>query len=130
MHPRTPFAAAADTVVVVAFVAIGRRNHDEGEALAGVAETAAPFLIALAGAWLLYKVSGDRVWDRPTDVATGLAVWPFTVVVGMLLRRFVFNEGTAPSFVVVATVFLGVFLVGWRAVAGVLAGRTRNAASH
>ena len=31
MHPRTPVAAAIDTAIVVAFVSIGRRNHDEDE---------------------------------------------------------------------------------------------------
>ena len=48
MHPRTPLAAALDTAVVVAFVAIGRRNHDEDEAISGLVETAAPFLIDFA----------------------------------------------------------------------------------
>jgi hypothetical protein len=32
----------------------------------------------------------------------------------MVVRRLVFDDGTAAAFVVVATVFLGVFLVGWR----------------
>ena len=39
-----------------------------------------------------------------------------TVVLGMLLRR-VLGEGTALSFVVVATTVLAVLLLGWRLVA-------------
>ena len=41
------------------------------------------------------------------------------VVIGMLLRRLV-GEGTAPSFVVVATTVLAVLLLGWRLVARLL----------
>ena len=48
---------------------------------------------------------------------SGLTVWVVTVVVGLLLRRFVFDRGTAIAFVIVTTVTLGVLLVGWRAVA-------------
>jgi len=131
MHPRTPLAAALDTVVVVTFVAIGRRNHEEADGFLDVARTAAPFLIALGGAWLLLKIGDDRVWDRPTEWSTGLAVWPFTVVVGMLLRHFVFGDSTAASFIIVATVFLGTFLVGWRAIATAIAKRSHTApATH
>ncbi|WP_395154570.1 DUF3054 domain-containing protein [Ilumatobacter sp.] len=111
MHPRTQIAAALDAAVVVTFVAIGRRNHEEGEALAGVAQTAAPFMIALAVAWIAW-----RVWAQPTGVVTGVKVWLTTVALGMVLRNLVFNNGTATSFMIVATVFLGTFLIGWRAV--------------
>jgi carbon starvation protein CstA len=126
MERRVAIAAGIDTAVVVAFVAIGRRNHDEGEAIAGIAETAAPFLIALLVAWVLLRVRGTAVWSDPWPVLTGAVVWVCTVVVGMLLRRFVFDDGTATSFIIVATIFLGTFLVGWRATAAaLLARRTR-----
>jgi hypothetical protein len=125
MHPRTPLAAALDTAIVVAFVAIGRRNHDEDEAISGLVETAAPFLIALAVAWAIWQV-----WLQPDGVTTGLRVWLTTLGLGMVLRNLVFDDGTATSFVIVASVFLGTFLVGWRAVAAALASRARNATSH
>jgi uncharacterized membrane protein required for colicin V production len=32
----------------------------------------------------------------------------------MLLRNLLFDDGTATAFVIVATLFLGVFIVGWR----------------
>jgi hypothetical protein len=121
MHPRTPLAAALDTAVVVAFVAIGRRNHDEDEAISGIVETAAPFLIALAVAWVIW-----RVWLQPDDVITGVRVWLTTLGLGMVLRNLVFDDGTATSFVIVASVFLGTFLVGWRAVATALSNRASN----
>ena len=118
---RLAVAVGLDTFVVILFVAIGRRNHDEGSALTEVLETGAPFLIGLAVAWLV-----TRAWRRPTAILTGVAIWPVTVLVGMIARRFLFDRGTATSFVVVATVFLGVFLVGWRVAAGAIESRRRN----
>ncbi|MEL6891216.1 MAG: DUF3054 domain-containing protein [Actinomycetota bacterium] len=118
MARNVPVAAALDTAIVVAFVAIGRRNHDRDEAVSGLVGTAAPFLIGLAVAWLAW-----RVWQRPVSLPNGVAVWATTLAIGMLLRGLVFDDGTAASFVVVAATFLGVFLVGWRAVATRLDGR-------
>ncbi len=104
-----PVAVGLDTFMVVLFVAIGRRTHDESGAFTAVVETALPFLIGLATAWLIV-----RAWRRPTHLLTGLAVWPIVVLLGMVVRQQVFDEGTATSFVVVATLFLGASIVGWR----------------
>lgn len=101
-----------DVVCVLVFVAIGRRNHDEGTAIGGVFSVAAPFLIALAVAW-----AGSRAWRTPQSLRTGVAVWATTVVVGLALRRLVFDHGIATPFVIVATLFLGFELLGWRAIA-------------
>ena len=101
-----------DLIVIVTFVAIGRNNHDENPGIGGLVETAAPFVIGLAVAWL-----AGRAWKQPFSVPTGLVVWVGTVAIGMACRRAFFDEGTAFSFVVVASVFLGCFLNGWRAVA-------------
>lgn len=105
-------AAALDTAVVVAFVAIGRRNHEEDPALTGLLFTLAPFLIGLAVGWV-----AARAWQRPWALVTGASVWAATIGIGMLLRRFAFDRGTALSFVIVATLFTGVFLLGWRLLA-------------
>jgi hypothetical protein len=118
MQNRLPIAAGLDVFVVVAFVAIGRRNHDENPGIAGLVDTAAPFLLGLAIAWLV-----ARAWREPWSWQTGLIVWIGTVAAGMALRKFAFDEGTALSFVIVATVFLGTFLNGWRAVARMLSAR-------
>jgi peptidoglycan/LPS O-acetylase OafA/YrhL len=109
-------AVVVDVVVVLLFVVIGRRNHDEADALRATAETAAPFLVGLAAAWF-----AARAWRRPMRLATGLVVWPITVLAGMVVRRAVFGDGTAPAFVIVATLFLGAGFVGWRVVAGLSA---------
>ena len=94
---------------MVLFVAIGRRNHDESTAIDGIATVAAPFLIALAVAWL-----SSRAWRTPGSMRTSLIVWLVTVFGGLELRHFVFDRGTAMPFVVVATLVLGVLIVGGR----------------
>jgi len=114
-------AAVIDIVSVLAFVAIGRRNHDEGTAIIPVFSVAAPFLIALAAAW-----AGGRAWRAPQSLRTGVAVWVPTVVVGLALRRLVFDHGIATPFVIVATLFLGFALLGWRLVASRLGPRIAN----
>ncbi len=111
------WSLAADVVGIIVFVTIGRRNHDEGVAPAGVIETAAPFVIAALVGWLL-----ARAWKSPIAVGTGAIIWVTTVALGMVLRKFVFDDGTATAFVIVATVFTGAVLNGWR-----LAVRTRQA---
>jgi len=108
---RLALAAGLDTGVVVLFVAIGQREHDQDTAINELIETSAPFLIALAIAWLAL-----RVWKNPTTWRTGVGVWAIVLVVGMLLRNLVFDDGTATSFILVAAGFLGFFLVGWRLV--------------
>ena len=94
---------------MVLFVAIGRRNHDESTAIDGIATVAAPFLIALAVAWL-----SSRAWRTPGSMRTSLIVWLVTVFGGLELRHFVFDRGTATPFVIVATLVLGVLIIGGR----------------
>jgi len=106
---RVAIAAAADIVCILVFVAIGRSNHKEGETVDGVFTVAAPFLIGLVVGWIV-----ARAWTRPMQVDAAFIIWPVTVAVGMVLRHFVFDRGTALPFIIVATIFTGVFLVGWR----------------
>jgi hypothetical protein len=109
---RPLIAVLADIVCVIVFCAIGRRSHAEGLTVAGVAQTAWPFLTGAALGWLLI-----RGWRRPfTVIPTGVTVWVCTVVGGMLLRKAT-SEGVSTSFVAVASVSTAVLLLGWRAAA-------------
>jgi peptidoglycan/LPS O-acetylase OafA/YrhL len=109
MRRSSVLAALADLVGVLLFCAVGRRSHAEGLTVAGVAETAWPFLVGAAVGWLL-----SRAWRRPTAVVpTGVAVWVCTVAVGMLLRKTT-SAGVAFSFVIVASAATAVLLLGWR----------------
>jgi len=113
---------AADLILVVVFAAIGRASHDE-PVLSGLWTTSWPFLVALAAGWLV-----TVAWKAPTaPVRTGLGVWAITVVGGMLLRA-ASGQGVAAAFVVVASITLLVFLVGWRVVVALVTRRARAAA--
>ncbi|CAM3253094.1 DUF3054 domain-containing protein [Mycobacterium colombiense] len=115
-----PAWLAVDVIGVLVFCAVGRRSHDEGLNVTGIAVTAWPFLTGTVVGWLI-----SRGWRRPTAVApTGVIVWLSTVVVGMLLRKAT-SAGVAASFVVVATTVTALLLLGWRVAAG-LALRRRS----
>src|ERR1700752_3980799 len=101
-------ALFADVVCVIVFCTIGRRSHAEGLTVAGIAQTAWPFLAGTGVGWLL--IGG---WRRPfTVVPTGVVVWVCTVAVGMVLRK-VTSAGVSASFVVVASLSTAVLLLGW-----------------
>jgi hypothetical protein len=105
-------AAVIDILSILVFVMLGRKSHHEdGSFLSATLKVAAPFLIALAVGWVV-----ARAWKAPTSFATGITIWLVTIVGGMLLRHFVFSKSTATAFIVVASTFTLVFLVGWRMV--------------
>ena len=111
-------ALAADAVLVAVFAAIGRASHGE-HPIAGLWTTAWPFLAALALGWIV-----SLAWRAPLrPVRTGVPVWLVTVAGGMLLRA-ASGQGTALPFIIVATVVVGLFLVGWRVVATLIARRS------
>jgi Protein of unknown function (DUF3054) len=110
---RAVTGAGLDLCCVAAFVVIGRASHAEGETLAGLARTSWPFLAGLAAGWL-----ATRAWRRPGAlVRSGVGVWLATVALGMVLR-VVSGQGIAVAFVFVALAFLGLFMLGWRLLAG------------
>lgn len=103
-------AAVIDVVLVIGFTVVGRASHDEGPA--GLLITAWPFIGGLAIGWLLM-----RAWRHPRRIVwTGIGIWIATVAGGMLLR-VISGQGTAIAFIIVATLVVGVALIGWRAIA-------------
>lgn len=110
--------ASIDAGLALVFALIGRASHGEG--LLGVLTTWWPFVGGLAIGWLVL-----RAWRSPRRIVwTGIGVWLCTVAGGMLLR-LASGQGVQPSFIVVATIVLGLFLLGWRAIA-LLAPRLRR----
>ncbi|MEW1811574.1 DUF3054 domain-containing protein [Pseudarthrobacter phenanthrenivorans] len=102
-------AAAADAVLILAFAAIGRDAHHREEPVLGVLLTAWPFLTGAVAGWLV-----ARVWRSPLSVIrAGIPVWLGTLVGGMLLRALT-NQTVVLPFVIVATLALAVFLIGYR----------------
>lgn len=104
-------ALSIDAAAIVVFVTGGRETHEETDGVLDALGVAAPFFIGLlVGAAL---IALGRIWAL--SLWGGLVSAASTVVVGMLLRHFAWDRGTATSFIVVASLVLGVAMLGWRA---------------
>ncbi len=114
--------AAADLAVLVVFVVIGRRSHHEDAGVVGFLRVWWPFVVGLAVAWLVSGlVRSPLAWGR------AVVAWLLTVAVGMTLRIVVEGRDLSVAFTIVSLVFVGVGMLGWRAV--VRAVQTRRARS-
>lgn len=114
-------ALLLDVVLVLAFAALGRASHAEDPL--GALVTAWPFLVALAAGWAI-----ARAWRAPSALwPVGVVVWVTTTALGLALRG-VTGGGLSGAFPIVATVTLAVFLLGWRAIAALVARSRRTSA--
>jgi peptidoglycan/LPS O-acetylase OafA/YrhL len=105
-------ATLVDAGCVVAFVALGRHTHHDGDSAAGIWHTAWPFLAGLAAGLIVV-----RYWRRPAAVwPAGLGAWLGAAAAGMAIRVAA-GQGTAVAFIAVALAFLGLLLLGWRCMA-------------
>ncbi len=108
-------------VITLVFVLIGRGTHNADPTVIGLLIAWWPFLAALGLGWLV-----TLAWRRPFGpVWPGLGLWAITVAGGMLFRTLS-GQGTALAFVIVATVTLGILLVGWRGIAVLVRRRTSS----
>lgn len=115
------YAFAADVILVLVFAISGRSSHAEALSPGGVLTTAWPFLAALALGWL-----ASRSWRAPLLLwPHGISVWAITVIGGMALR-IASGETAAAPFILVATIVLGIFLLGHRLLAGLVLRRGRK----
>ncbi len=112
-----------DVVWLLVFAALGREQHADSSTLVGIGEVAWPFV---AGYVITAIVVGLR--RAPRSLSRGAIVWLGTIAVAMALRT-VLKGGLPPlSFIVVATTFIGVGLLGWRVAALVIARRRARTA--
>ena len=119
----TVLSFVIDALLVLVFVLIGRATHDD-DPLLGALVTYWPFFVALVIGWVV-----ARAWNNPFAVLrSGVPIWVATVALGMLLR-VLSGQGVQVSFVIVTSVVLGVFLLGWRGIAAAVGARRRARAS-
>lgn len=107
---------AVDVILVAVFCVIGRLSHAEGifSDVPRFLITLWPFLVAVVAAhivMLIRRTPADRMLP-------GVVIWAVTVVVGLVLRGLS-GQGTAIAFMIVATLTLALFLLGWRAVVAI-----------
>lgn len=111
--PKVLPAVVVDVVAIVLFAITGRSSHAEANSLTGVLHTAWPFLAAALTAHVVLHLLGTP-WRDHMAVRSGLLVWVITVPVGLGLRLLAGDTAAWP-FMIVATLVLGLLLVGWRA---------------
>ena len=97
---------AIDLLLVGVFAVIGRLSHYGTLTATGWWTIAWPFLVGTLVAWAVLVLTRRT----PAAIGSGLVIWAGALVVGMLLRQ-ASGQGTAPAFVVVATLVLGALLV-------------------
>ena len=114
---------AADVVLVLLFAASGRRTHEHGVTVAGVLDTAWPFLLAYAVAALAVRAGQAPGAPWPT----GVVLWLVTVTGGLAVRALS-GAGVALSFQIVTLIVLGAFLLLPRVVLRVVRRRRRPVA--
>jgi LytS/YehU family sensor histidine kinase len=102
-------APVIDLLCVLIFVAIGRNAHEHGITFSGMLSTFWPFGTGLLIGWIVLMATRRDV----IPISSGVLIALSTVIIGMLLR-VIAGQGTALSFIIVATIFLMLFLVGWR----------------
>jgi hypothetical protein len=108
-----------DVIALMLFVLVGQGNHntvDAGNAVLGVAKTAAPFIIAFGiVGWILdaYRFDArERSW---AFLARSLNAWLVAIPFALVARAFLINETAIPTmFVITATGFGGLFVLAMR----------------
>ena len=102
-------------MVVVSFVAIGRDTHGLTNGWGATLEVALPFLLALS-----VGIGIAMAWMDPTSWLGGLVIAAVTVIGGLALRKYVFDDGTASTFVWLTAGWMTAWMVGWRLVAALI----------
>ncbi len=115
------YAATADIVLVLLFALSGRSSHAESLTAGGILHTAWPFLACLAVGWLVCQT-----WRHPLRIRPqGVHLWLITVAGGLAVRVVSGDTAELP-FIIVATLVLGLFLLGHRLLATLVSRRLRK----
>ena len=101
-----------DALVIISFAFIGSDFHGFTFDFLAIVGVATPFLVALAGGILAL-----RAWIKPLSILNGFLLAVISLSGGMLLRHYVWGDGTARTFIIVTGAYFIAFMVGWRLVA-------------
>jgi hypothetical protein len=114
-----------DIVLIILFTMLGRQTHEHGLTPLGIAQTAAPFLLA----YLLVSVAAFFAWGPLVGKIwpDAIVVWIVTAGLGLILR-VMFGATAAPAFQIVTIVTLGLFLVGHAAIRALVRAKSRRSA--
>lgn len=110
-------ALILDLVAIAVFALLARMAHQSDDMplnFGGWFSTVWPFWIGLAISWVLILA---RKWNGFLLRPAGLSAWVITVLTGLVI--WTARNGAIPhwSFILVATTFSGVLMLGWRGLA-------------
>ena len=104
-----------DIVIFLLFATLGRASHAESLPLLGIAQTAAPFLLAwLAVAPMLGAYRPALLADPLPMAIRTFTAWVAACVLGLFIRSAWLQRDIILSFALVTFGVLTVLLVGWR----------------
>jgi FtsH-binding integral membrane protein len=118
------WALLIDLICVVAFAAGGKSAHDDSSTWWVIARIAWPYALACL---LAHFVVWRRGWEPRQWRPAGFVVLATTYVLGMVLR-LISGRGIAIGFLIVAIIFLGLTMLGWRALNAAWQTRGRSSA--
>ncbi|HXG36249.1 MAG TPA: DUF3054 domain-containing protein, partial [Dehalococcoidia bacterium] len=108
-----------DLMVFAAFVLVGASSHDDGITLASFGRSFLPF----AAVWFLlgpllgaFRLPAANAWPRL------LVIWLICGLLALALRSLALQRPFWSAFTLIALVFNGSLLLGWRGVLSWLAG--------
>lgn len=101
-----------DASVIISFAFIGSDFHGFTFDFIAIMSVAMPFLIALATGVLALR---GRL--KPLSLVNGFFLGVISLTGGMLLRHYVWGDGTARAFIIVTGAYFIALMVGWRLIA-------------
>ncbi len=115
--------AAGDVLALVAFLIVGLANHDRtSDLLTEGARIGLPFVIG----WFTAAVAlgAFALWRGPRALMLrSVLAWAIGIALALLLRNTVFGSQFSLVFAIIAYVFTGLFLLGWRGIYAFLLAR-------
>ncbi len=110
-----------DVVWIVLFAILGLQDHAGDSPPLVVFGVTWPFFVGY-----LISLIVLRLARAPQSLVRGTLVWLGTLVIGMAIRTVLKGYLPEPAFIIIAALFLGLGLVGWRVVALIICRRRAN----
>ncbi|MBA2363007.1 MAG: DUF3054 domain-containing protein [Chloroflexia bacterium] len=116
--------ALGDVLALMAFLVVGLANHDRtSDLLTEGARIGVPFVIGWFAAAIALDAFAPQQGRRALMLRSTLA-WAVGIAIALVLRNTVFGSQFSLVFAVIAYVFTGLFLLGWRGVYAFLLARS------
>jgi hypothetical protein len=126
----SPALLIGDIATFLLFAIAGLSSHDEGYTASSLTRVILPFLLPwLVIAYLMGLYKKPETSEPASILKRVMMAWVPAWAVGVALRSLVWGREFAPAFAIVTFVINSALLLGWRAVAVMLLGKSEAKAS-